>query len=76
MDNTGQIFQISRFADTLSFVIIPGNFLAKSDDCEILANEGLRTTGATLEDDDGSRFPGKSNPLQTRSLSGTLRRTT
>ena len=49
MDNTGQIFQISGFADTLSFVIIPGYFLAKSDDCEILANEGLRTTGATLE---------------------------
>ena len=24
-------------------------FLAKSDDCEILANEGLQTIGATLE---------------------------
>ena len=24
-------------------------FLAKSDDCEILANEGLQTTGAALE---------------------------
>ena len=24
-------------------------FMTKSDDCEILANEGLQTTGATLE---------------------------
>ena len=26
MDATGQIFQISKFRDTLSFVIIPGMF--------------------------------------------------
>ena len=26
MDATGQIFQISKFPDTLSFVIIPGMF--------------------------------------------------
>ena len=48
MDKTRKIFQISKFADTLSFVNIPF-FWAKSDDCEILANEGLQTTGAALE---------------------------
>ena len=39
--------------------------------CEILAHKGSltthnRTTGPPSIHDDGSRFPGKSNPLQTR----------
>ena len=32
MDATRQIFRISKFPDTLSFVIMPGNVLAKSDE--------------------------------------------
>ena len=98
MDATGQIFQISKFPDTLSFVIVPRMFwrnLTKftQSGCiypkikrEILAHKGSQTTRATPGDylapwsrnqwdneitgppavnDDGSRFPGNSNPLQT-----------
>ena len=62
MDATGQIFQISKFPDTLSFVIVPRMFwrnLTKftQSGCiypkikrEILAHKGSQTTRATPGD--------------------------
>ena len=102
------MFQVSKFPNTLSFVVIPGMFrqnwtkigqiympykLAQSGciplkiKSEILAHKGWHTTHTPPGDysppetanqfepdvnDNGSRFLGKSNPLQTRKEDDTI----